>query len=62
MKLQEIYRVSLMPSKADYKQIIEDKLTSAESDKKNQGKTDGVTSTDQSKGSSTHVSTKDKLH
>jgi len=58
MKLQEIYRVSLMPSKADYKQIIEDKLSSAESDKKNQGKTDGVPSTDQSKGSSTHVSTK----
>jgi len=49
-------------TKQEYKQIIEDKLTSAESDKKNQGKTDGVTSTDQSKGSSTHVSTKDKLH
>jgi len=45
-------------TKQEYKQIIEDKLTSAESDKKNQGKTDGVPSTDQSKGSSTHVSTK----
>jgi len=50
-----------MATKQEYKQIIEDKLSSAQSEE-NQGKTDGVTSTDQSKGSNTHVSTKDKLH
>lgn len=51
-----------MATKQTYKEIIQEKLNSAESDKKNQNKQDGVTSTDQSKGSNTHVSTKDKLH
>jgi len=47
-------------TKQEYKEIIQNKLSQEK--RENQGKTDGVTSTDQSKGSNTHVSTKDKLH
>lgn len=47
-----------MPTKQEYKQIIEEKL-SAESDK-NQKEKDGVTSTDQNTGNKPDVSTSNR--
>lgn len=57
MKLQEIYRVSLMPSKADYKQIIKNKLSQEKRENQEE-----ASAGDTGENGVDSVSTKDKLH